>query len=93
MFFPLSLTFLCISVSEDPVWFDHPFSFFLFLSFYILSLFTKMLNGDFQSESIACVVDTSHSARQADMDDMGMERSAANKRNKTSKAKQRWILN
>ena len=28
MFFPLSLPFLCISSpSEDPVWFDHPFSF------------------------------------------------------------------
>ena len=84
--------FLCISFSEDPVWFDHPFSF-LFFSFYILSLLTRMLNGDFQSESIACVVDTSHSARQGDMDDMVMKRSAANKRDKTSKAKQRWILN
>ena len=31
----------------------------------------NMLNGDVQSESIACVVDTSDSARQADMDDMG----------------------
>ena len=60
-----------------------------FFSFYILSLLTRMLNGDFQSESIACVVDTSHSARQRDMDDMVMKRSAANKRDKTSKAKQR----
>ena len=90
MFFPLSLPFLCISSpSEDRVWFDHPFFFPFFLSFYIHSLFTRMLNGDFQSESIACVVDTSHSARQADMDDMVMKRSAANKRDKTSKAKQR----
>ena len=48
-----------------------------------------MFNGDFQSESIACVVDTSHSVRQADMDDMVMKRGAANKRDKTSKAKQR----
>ena len=43
-----------------------------------------VLNGDFQSESIACVVDTSHS----DMDDMEMKRGAATKRDKTSKAKQ-----
>ena len=41
-----------------------------------------MLYGDFHSESIACVVDTSHSASQADMDDMGMKRGAANKRDK-----------
>ena len=27
MSFPLSLPFLCVSFSEDPVWFDHPFSF------------------------------------------------------------------
>ena len=74
------------------VWWSFFFPFF-FLSFHILSLFTRMFNGDFQSESIACVVDTSHSARQADMDDMGMKRSAASKRDKTSKAKQRWILN
>ena len=84
-FFLCRSLFLCISFSEDPVWFDHPFSFLFFLSFYILSLLTRMLNGYFRSDSIACVVDTSHSARQADMDDMVMKRSAANKRDKTSK--------
>ena len=48
--------------------------------------------GDFQGESVACAVDTGQSARQADMDDKGMKRGAANKRDKPSKAKQGCAL-
>ena len=47
-----------------------------------------MFFGDFQNKSNACAVDIIHSARPADMDDMEMKRGAANKRDKTSKAKQ-----
>ena len=85
MFFPLSLPFFMYLFFWRPCLVWSSFFFPFFLSFYILSLLTRMLNGDFQSDSIACVVDTSHSARQADMDDMVMKRSAANKRDKTSK--------
>ena len=93
MSFPLSLPFFMYLFFWRPclVWSSFFFPFFLLL--HTLLVDKNVKNGDFQSESITCEVDTSHSARQGDMDDMVMKRSAANKRDKTSKAKQRWILN